>query len=65
MSDPMSDVTFRPGPDDRPRPADASWEAVVREELVKLRRRTPRGPRVIPASRRPPRDAPDPPPRAA
>jgi len=53
MSDPMSDLTFRPSPADRPRPADASWEAVVREELLKLRRRSPGGPRVVPATREP------------
>ena len=53
MSDPMSDLTFRPPPADRSRPADASWEAVVREELLKLRRRTPGGPRVVPATREP------------
>ena len=28
----MSDLTFRPSPDDRPRRTDASWEAVVRED---------------------------------
>jgi len=65
MSDPMSDVTFRPTPDDRPRPVDTSWEAVVREELLKLRRRSPGGPRVVPVSRRPPGEASDPPPPAA
>jgi hypothetical protein len=65
MSDPMSDVTFRPPPADRRRPANASWEAVVREELTKLRRRSPGGPRVVPAARRPPGEAPEPPPPAA
>jgi hypothetical protein len=51
MSDPMSDLTFLPTSADRPRPSDASREAVVREELLKLRRRSPGGPRVVPASR--------------
>jgi hypothetical protein len=65
MSDPMSDLTFRPSPADRPRPADASWEAVVREELLKLRRRSPGGPRVVPAAREPVDETTDPPPAAA
>lgn len=63
MSDPMSDLTFRPAPAERHRRLDSAWEAVVREELRKLRRRSPRGPRVIPASREPgpaPADAPPP-----
>ena len=65
MSDPTSDRTFRP---DSTRPArrdDEAWEAVVREELVKLRRRSPSGPRVVPASRPPAPDAPDGTPEAA
>jgi hypothetical protein len=53
MSDPMSDLTFRPSPGQRQPRADAAWEAVVREELLKLRRRSPGGPRVVPASRPP------------
>ena len=65
MSDPMSDLTFRPTPADRARSADASWEAVVREELLKLRRRSPGGPRVIPATREPVRESTDDPPPAA
>jgi len=65
MSDPMSDLTFRPTPADRPRSADESWEAVVREELLKLRRRSPGGPRVVPATREPARDPADDPPAAA
>jgi len=65
MSDPMSDLTFRPPPADRPRPTDAAWEAVVREELLKLRRRSPGGPRVVPARRERVPDETDPPPPAA
>ena len=65
MSDPMSDLTFRPSPADRPRPTDAAWEAVVREELMKLRRRSPGGPRVVPATRERVPDETDPPPPAA
>jgi len=65
MSDPMSDLTFRPSPDDRPRRTDASWEAVVREELLKLRRRSPGGPRVVPVTREPAGETTDPPPSAA
>ena len=65
MSDPMSDLTFRPTPAGRPRSADESWEAVVREELLKLRRRSPGGPRVIPAAREPVRESTDDPPPAA
>ena len=64
MSDPMSDLTFRPAPADRPRSADASWETVVREELLKLRRRSPGGPRVVPARRERVPDETDPPPPA-
>jgi hypothetical protein len=64
MPDPTSDLTFRPESTRRPRRDDEAWEAVVREELVKLRRRSPSGPRVVPASRRAP-DAPDTPPPAA
>ena len=51
MPDPTSDLTFRPDSVRRPRRDDEAWEAVVREELVKLRSRSPRGPRVVPASR--------------
>ena len=65
MSDPMSDLTFRPPPADRPRPTDPAWEAVVREELMKLRRRSPAGPRVFPATRERVPDETDPPPPAA
>ena len=65
MPDPMSDLTFRPSPDDRPRRTDASWEAVVREELLKLRRRSPGGPRVVPVTREPTGETTDPPPPAA
>ena len=57
MSDPMSDVTFRPEPSPRPRRTGEAWEAVVREELLKLRRRSPTTTRVVPARRAP---APDP-----
>jgi hypothetical protein len=52
MPDPTSDLTFRPQSTSSPRRDDAAWEAVVREELLKLRRRTPREARVVPASRR-------------
>jgi hypothetical protein len=65
MSDPTSDVTFRPEGRRRVPRDDEAWEAVVREELLKLRRRTPPGPRVIPASRRPLPEVPDAPPPAA
>ena len=65
MPDPTSDLTFRPETSRRQRRDDEAWEAVVREELVKLRRRSPRGPRVIPASREPAVDVPDPSPPAA
>jgi hypothetical protein len=53
MHDPTSDLTFRPQSSPPPRRDDAAWEAVVREELLKLRRRTPRAARVVPATRRP------------
>ena len=59
MPDPTSDLTFRP---QSPRPRrrdDDAWEAVVREELTKLRRRSPRGPRGVPASRPSPPDGQD------
>jgi hypothetical protein len=59
MSDPMSDLTFRPESIRRFRRDDEAWEAVVREELAKLRRRSPGGPRVVPAARRPVDDLPD------
>jgi hypothetical protein len=52
VSDPTSDVTFRPSSSSRFRRNDDAWEAVVREELNKLRRRSPGGLRVVPASRR-------------
>jgi hypothetical protein len=59
MPDPTSDITFRPDSVRRARRTDEAWEAVVRQELVKLRRRSPSGPSVVPASRRPAPDAPD------
>jgi hypothetical protein len=59
MQDPTSDLTFRPQSPPVPRRDDAAWEAVVREELLKLRRRTPRAPRVVPASRAPAPTDPD------
>jgi hypothetical protein len=65
MADPTSDLTFRPESVRRMRRDDEAWEAVVREELVKLRRRTPRGPRVVPASRESTPDGPDTAPPAA
>jgi hypothetical protein len=65
MTDPTSDLTFRPDSTRRTRRHDEAWEAVVREELVKLRRRSPSGPRVIPASRQRAPEMPDTPPPAA
>ena len=65
MSDRTSDLTFRPHGAPRPRRDDDAWEAVVREELSKLRRHTPRAPRVVPASREPAPSATDTPPHAA
>jgi hypothetical protein len=65
MSDPTSDAAFRPDPARRVPRDDEAWEAVVREKLVKLRRRTPRGPRVVPAVRPPAPDVPEDPPPAA
>jgi hypothetical protein len=59
MHDPTSDITFRPQPGQRRRRDDEAWEAVVREELLRLRRRSPSGPRVVPAARRPAPGAPD------
>jgi hypothetical protein len=53
VQDPTSDLTFRPQSGPAPRRDDAAWEAVVREELLRLRRRMPRPVRVVPASRRP------------
>jgi hypothetical protein len=54
MSDPTSDLAFRPTEPRRAvRRDDPAWEAVVREELAKLRRRSPRSPRVVPAARPP------------
>jgi hypothetical protein len=64
MHDPTSDLTFRPHPSE-PRPrGDDAWEAVVREELAKLRRRQPSAPRVVPAARPPADEPPGPPPAA-
>ena len=65
MSDPTSDITFRPVAIRRRRRDDEAWEAVVREELEKLRRATPSAPRVVPATRRPAPDSGDAPPPAA
>ncbi len=65
MPDPTSDLTFRPESVRRARRDDEAWEAVVREELAKLRRRSPGGPRVVPASREPAADVPEPSPPAA
>jgi hypothetical protein len=65
MPDPTSDLTFRPESVRRARRDDEAWEAVVREELVKLRRRSPAGPRVIPASREPAPEVPETSPPAA
>jgi hypothetical protein len=52
LSDPTSDLTFRPASASRSSRRDDTWEAVVREELRKLRRRSPPAPRVVPAGRR-------------
>ena len=65
MQDPTSDIAFRPAPSERRSRDDDAWEAVVREELVKLRRRSPAGPRVIPASREPAPEVPETSPPAA
>jgi hypothetical protein len=59
MSDPMSDVTFRPEPPARRRRDGQAWEAVVREELLKLRRRSPAAPRVVAVRRTPETSDPD------
>ena len=50
MPDPTSDLTFRPESVRRAHRNDEAWEAVVREELVKLRRRSPSRPRVVRSS---------------
>jgi hypothetical protein len=47
----VSDLTFGPPGGPARRREDEAWEAVIREELVELRRRSPSGPRVVPASR--------------
>jgi hypothetical protein len=65
MSDATSDLTFRRDSSRRHRRDDDAWEAVVREELAKLRRRSPGGPRVVPASRRGRSDVPGATPPAA
>ena len=65
MFDPTSDLTFRPESIRRFQGDDDAWEAVVREELARLRRRSPGGPRVVPAARPPVDEAPDDPPPAA
>jgi hypothetical protein len=65
MSDPTSDLPFRPESVRRFRRDDEAWEAVVREELAKIRRRSPARARVVPATRRPGPDIPDSTPPAA
>jgi hypothetical protein len=51
--DRVSDLAFRrPGGRRSARRDDDAWESLVRSELVKLRSRTPSGPRVVPAGRR-------------
>jgi len=67
MSDPLSDLAFRRAENVRRfRRDDDAWEAVVREELAKIRRRSPAGSRVVPAARRPEHpDVPDTTPPAA
>jgi hypothetical protein len=60
MSDPMSDLTFRPEPPARRRLDGQAWEAVVREELLKLRRRSPATTRVVAVRRASAPGAPDP-----
>ena len=64
-SDRTSDLAFRPDSIRRPRRDDDAWEAVVREELVKLRRRSPEGPRVVPVAPRTAPEVPEVPPPAA
>jgi hypothetical protein len=54
MQDVTSDLTFLPPGGPVRRREDQAWESVIREELVKLRRRSPSGPRVVPASRQRP-----------
>jgi len=51
MHDATSDLTFRPPGGPARRRKDEAWEAVIRAELLELRRRSPSGPRVVPASR--------------
>jgi hypothetical protein len=65
MSDPTPDLPFRPESIRRFRRDDEAWEAVVREELAKMRRRSPGGPRVVPAAGRRAPDAPESTPPAA
>ena len=65
MSDPTSDPPFRPVAGPRRRRDGAAWEAIVREERAKIRRRSPAGPRVVPAGRRGAPDAPGSTPPAA
>jgi hypothetical protein len=52
LTDPTSDLTFRPPSPSRSLRDDDSWEALVREELRKLRRNSPASMRVVPAARR-------------
>jgi hypothetical protein len=54
QQDAISDLTFRPPGGPARRREGEAWEAVIRAELVKLRRRWPSGPRVVPASRQGP-----------
>jgi hypothetical protein len=51
VSDPTSDLTFRPSDVERRRRRDDAWEAAVREELNELRHRPADDRRVVPASR--------------
>jgi hypothetical protein len=46
-----ADLAFRPPGPLAPRREDEAWQTVIREELVKLRRRSPSGSQVVPASR--------------
>jgi hypothetical protein len=52
LTDPTSDLTFRPSSPSRSFRDDDNWEALVREELRKLRRHSPASMRVVPAARR-------------
>jgi hypothetical protein len=49
----VSDLVFRPvAPGDRPPVGDEAWQAALRAELTKLRRRARPAPRVVPVAPR-------------